>query len=126
MEPIQEEDPRSILPVSQCTKMFFAGIAIIAGSTLITVALHYIHIWTNEGIIPFRLWIIGGVGLLPTGLGIVFGLLHASSWPQRLWLFLMYAVVTGVVVSVCADYYINTLGYPQSSVFLNLIADLFR
>lgn len=126
MEPILEEDPRQILPVSQCTKSFFAGIAVIAGSTFITLALQYISVWTDGAIVPFRLWIIGLVGLVPTGLGIVFGLLHASSWSQRIKLFLMYAVVTAVVVAVCADYYINTLDYPQSSVFLNLIADLFR
>ena len=122
MEPLKEESPRSILPASECVKAFFTGIALIAGSTAITWGIWH---W-NEQTMTFVLWPIGLVGLFVTGTGIVFGLLHARSWSHRIMLFLLYIVVTSLVFTVCLDFYINDLGYPRNSVFLNLIADIFR
>ncbi len=122
MNPIQEEDPKSILPASECVRMFFIGIALIAGSTAITWGIWH---W-NDQTLTFVLWPFGLVGLFVAGLGIVFGLLHARSWSHRIMLLLLYAVVTSVVFTVCLDFYLNDLGYPRNSGFLNLIADVFR
>lgn len=122
MDSLQEGNRESRPPRDGGVGGFFTGIALIAGSTAVTWA-----IWQwNDQTLTFVLWPFGLIGLAITALGILDGLLHAPSWTHRIIRFLLFVVVTSAVFTACLDFYINDLGYPRNSVFLNLIADLFR
>ena len=123
MEPIQEEDPSSILPPSECVRLFFVGIAIIAVSTALTWALWQLHVRTDGDVVTFFLWPVGlAVGLVVTVLGIVFGMLHSHNWAHRIMLLAVFAVVIIAVLGVSLSFYMD---YPGSSAFFQRIAGWF-
>ena len=101
--------------------LFFIGIAILAGTTGVSLAL-----WLIFGQrITFVFLLPAALGILCTAGGILVGVFGAVNWLHCFFRLIIVAVVSVVTLRACLYVYVDVLNYPSNSLILRPLVTFF-